>query len=953
MNGRGGLIGSVGLAACLTGWLAPGLAGQAQTRPAFRSGVDVIAVDVNVVDRNGQPVSGLTAEQFEVTVDGRPRRVASATFVDYASAGPAATGQPAAGARSLDVEASYASNERDEAPARQQGRAIMIAVDQLSFSPGSGRAAMQGAAKFLDRIQGTDRVGLVAYPGPGPSVAPTTERQAVRQALGRIIGTAETPRPVSPFVSTSEALLIDRGDEAARQRVIERECMNLRDVSLEACARNIDGAVRQAVQQLQQTARQSIIGLQALVNSLDRISGQKVLVVVSAGLIPTPTGHLDLRTDIQAVASAAASANVRIYVLHVATSFLEAFSADRQSLSETPFQDDSLLASGLEMLAGMSAGSLFRVVAGADFAFERVAKETSAVYLLGLDPVPADQDGKPHRIQVRVRVPNTTVRSRTSFVVPAASAAPATPDEAVADALRQGPLAKDLPIRLAAQTLQHPENGQMRVLVSADIGRGVRGPADVRVGFAISDQSGRVLGSAVDKMRLEPRGAGAAASWSYMNAIAIRPGSYTLRLAAADADGHVGSVEYQLDARVASGDGVALSDLFLFDPRRPPKQDWKTIVDGRIDAASLEIGLEMYPAKGKGPSSVAFDIADRPDGPAIVGVRAKPIGADSNRRWLASALLDLRLLPPGDYVAVATAFDNDKRLGRVSRPFRLEPITAAVSDEPRAVLGVAEAGGLLRRFDRRDVLTPEALQFFLGRLKQTDAGPAAEPLAAAEASVRDAQYDKAVSALTGVEPDRLSVPFLKGLALFGRGDLEPAAAQFRAALRLSSEFLPAAFYLGACYAAGGRDREAVGAWQTSLVSESEARILFDVLADGWLRAGDGPQAESIAREAIGRWPDDDRFLPRLAAAQTMQNGRGEAIDTLAPYLARHPDDTATLFLAMRILYDARAAGRPVKTAADDAMQAAKYAAAYKSAGGPRGALVDRWVTFLQQGAAAR
>ena len=81
-----GLAGVVALAVSLAAWQdqPPGAAGQKP--PTFKSGVDLVAVDVNVVDRNGQPVAGLTAEQFEVSVDGKPRRVASATFLDYASA---------------------------------------------------------------------------------------------------------------------------------------------------------------------------------------------------------------------------------------------------------------------------------------------------------------------------------------------------------------------------------------------------------------------------------------------------------------------------------------------------------------------------------------------------------------------------------------------------------------------------------------------------------------------------------------------------------------------------------------------------------------------------------------------------------------------------------------------------------------------------------------------------
>ena len=43
--------------------------------PVFRAGVDLIALDVTVVDRNGAPVKGLTAEAFTARVDGQPRAV--------------------------------------------------------------------------------------------------------------------------------------------------------------------------------------------------------------------------------------------------------------------------------------------------------------------------------------------------------------------------------------------------------------------------------------------------------------------------------------------------------------------------------------------------------------------------------------------------------------------------------------------------------------------------------------------------------------------------------------------------------------------------------------------------------------------------------------------------------------------------------------------------------------
>src|SRR5262245_31850356 len=63
---------------------APPNAGDAATPvqgPTFRTGVEIIAVDVGVVDRRGRPVEDLRAPDFSVKVNGEVRRVVSAELV--------------------------------------------------------------------------------------------------------------------------------------------------------------------------------------------------------------------------------------------------------------------------------------------------------------------------------------------------------------------------------------------------------------------------------------------------------------------------------------------------------------------------------------------------------------------------------------------------------------------------------------------------------------------------------------------------------------------------------------------------------------------------------------------------------------------------------------------------------------------------------------------------------
>jgi len=258
-----------------------------------------------------------------------------------------------------------------------------------------------------------------------------------------------------------------------------------------------------------------------------------------------------------------------------------------------------------------------------------------------------------------------------------------------------------------------------------------------------------------------------------------------------------------------------------------------------------------------------------------------------------------------------------------------------------------ESGSLVKAFSRQDVLGRDTLEYFLDRLRSASPEAATDPSASiASASVLDARFDRAITTLVPADPKLLSTAFLKGLALFGLGELEPAAAQFRASIDAAPDFLPAAFYLGACYAAGGRDREAVGAWQTALITESDARIIYDVLGDALLRLQDADEAAGVLAEARDKWIDDDRFVPRLAASEALRRKPREAIALLDGYIARHPSDANALLLALRLLYDARSAGGRISSAADDIELARRYADLYKAAAGANQALVDRWVAFI-------
>src|SRR5687767_13921563 len=79
--------------------------------PQFKSGVDVVRFDVVVVDKARHPVAGLKEQDFRVTEDGKPLRIAGFEAVTIPVAAPSATLTTAPAAVDLRVES--VTNHRD------------------------------------------------------------------------------------------------------------------------------------------------------------------------------------------------------------------------------------------------------------------------------------------------------------------------------------------------------------------------------------------------------------------------------------------------------------------------------------------------------------------------------------------------------------------------------------------------------------------------------------------------------------------------------------------------------------------------------------------------------------------------------------------------------------------------------------------------------------------------
>jgi tetratricopeptide (TPR) repeat protein len=193
--------------------------------------------------------------------------------------------------------------------------------------------------------------------------------------------------------------------------------------------------------------------------------------------------------------------------------------------------------------------------------------------------------------------------------------------------------------------------------------------------------------------------------------------------------------------------------------------------------------------------------------------------------------------------------------------------------------------------------------------------------------------------------DEVTFAFVRGLAELEKKRYAQATAWFQVALKGASDYLGSAFYIGACHAAIGRDQEAVGAWQLSLLSDA-ADVVYPPLVDGLLRLGDGLQALTFLDEAPDAWTDADARDERQATAEAMTGAYAPALEKLHGLLEKRPGDLDLTYLALQVMYRVRQESGPLGE--EDKARFTGYAARYTEGKGPNAALVATWLKYVQR-----
>ena len=888
--------------------------------PTFRTGVDLITVDVGVSDQRGRPVTDLLAPDFVVKIDGEVRRVVSAEHVriDVEAARRQAKEE-------AETETFFTSNLTPP-----NGRMIVIAVDQSNIRAGAARPLLASAAKFLDLLSPADRVAFVSYPEPGVAVDFTTDHTRIRSAMGRVTGMQSRHKGRFNIGLWEAKAIVDNHDDITRRAVVSRECALMQGMDLERCERDVELEAGDIITAQRLDTSLALRGLHSLLTDLATLEGQKNLILLSEGLILEGTGgELD---DIVRMA------NLGRVSINVLLMDVPRFEVTQSQLPPSAGEDRELQVQGLENLAGMSRGALFRVVGTGDAIFERLASEMSAYYLLGVEQTTRDRDGKRHRIDVEVRRRNVNVRSRRAFVLSSAQGPAASPQDRLLTALKTPFAVSEIPVRLTTYAYQDTPSGKVRVVMAADVGQPGTPAGEYTIGYVLIDDRGSMASSGQEKRKLEPIEGRANAPLGFIGAMAVEPGNYSVRFGVVDSEGRRGSVVRDVHAWKTAGEEFAVGDLMVGGvpggsrPMMPQVEP--RVSDGRVAAY-----VELYAAAPAAfdNAEVAVEIADDEGSAPLTVAPAQMITGKQNGLRVAQAIVTARMLPPGRYVARARITRGGKPAGVLLRPFILDTASAAENVEGAVVAVPASLLSSIPKFDREVVVKPEVVAAMLDVVQQTS--PALKDVMV---EARAGRYGPAaLDALAS--GDQAAAQFLRGLELFTKGEIDKAATQFQAAAGPRREYFPAAFYLGACLATAGRDRDAAGVWQLAMGKEPRPSLAYTLFADARLRDGQPTSVIDVLRPAFERTPDDAQIAKRLAMAYVMTGKYADALPVLDAYLAKHPADADALFSVILAQYEVTSRAK-VSLSDVERAKLTKYARAYK---GPQQALVAKYLDALQ------
>ena len=556
-----------------------------QPRPTFRSGRDLVSVDIVVRDKSGNIVKGLTAADFEVREDGRPQEVLGLSYQEISDAGtkPIAMTELLAGAEERMADTSSTPAAKPMTAQDVAGRRLMVLLfDTSSMQPEDVQRALDSANKYVsEQMSPSDLIAVATVSTTLNILNDFTGDRAVVAAslskLGYTEGTA-TPPPDAATAATDEALAA--AETAAATETSEVDMFN-NDVRLRA--------------------------LRTLSDTLAPLEQKKAIIYFSAGMERSgQDNQVELRTAI----NSAVRAHVSIYP--VDTRGLQAVvpGGDARQASgrgQSMFsgrgvaQQFSQLAASqdtLTSLAGDTGGRAFTDTNDFGEAFTRVRRDMSAYYLLGYSSSNTVKDGRFRRIQVKVKRADLHVEARSGYFADRDFAHTNRGDREtqLMEQMFSAVSSTDLPVMVTGGFFRMAADKYYVPIAVAVPGYAVPVKSDkeevvLDVLGMVSDEQGRPLGRMRETLKFPPSTGTTLAGKQvlYQSGVTLPPGRFSVKVIVREnASGKVGSFEAPLLVPELKQAPVKVSSVVLSTQLQPAPR-------GRSASPLVRDGVQLVP----------------------------------------------------------------------------------------------------------------------------------------------------------------------------------------------------------------------------------------------------------------------------------------------------------------------------------------------------------------------
>ena len=417
-------------------------AAQPPQKPALKSGVTLVEVDVVVSDRSGRPVRGLSREDFEVDEDGQPVEIASFSAVDLPQAQRDEIVPPPDRSGST-----FGSNDQAD------GRLILIVLDDVQVSLTAGRMATVKAVarRAVNGLGPTDLAGVMTTSGRlGGQTELTRDKSRLMAAIARFVpqGGHDLPAIASGPPSTT-------GGSVSAESIADRRTLS------------------------------AMAGLSAAARALSTITNRrKGVLLISQGF---PANPYEIMRNPRI---GAAYESIREFLLTAQRSNVAVYTADPCGLDADPgCTRDSR--QNLRTIAEATGGFAVTNTNAPEAGVDRMLAENGSYYLIGYNSPGFPNDGRHHRITVRTRVPDVELRAREGYDSPgkAPKQSAATPLDTLTRSVIQ---TRGLTMRVVAIPAPLPTEPSTTVIVGIELPTTAAARAG-RIEFAVVaiDQEGK------------------------------------------------------------------------------------------------------------------------------------------------------------------------------------------------------------------------------------------------------------------------------------------------------------------------------------------------------------------------------------------------------------------------------------------------------------------------------